>query len=140
MDGFKGELPEGIEQENFAAEVDARLRFTAGTFILVAPLGQRGMTPVGIASLWWAVQNVPTTRHIHVNWFPWATTRNRLETLANVVYRLRAQWELWSIVRQKDVKFFDALCALGLGRRMGTFKNYFAKGEDGAMFQSRDVI
>ena len=135
-----GDLPEGIEQENFERFVLERLQFANGAWTLQAPVVGRGIIPVGLMTAWVGARTPAHVREIHVTWFPWASKRNRVESLINFVHRMRTQFDLYSAVKMKDVKLFEYVCQHGIGRRMGTWKGYFGRGEDAALFQSKDVI
>lgn len=117
-----------------------RLQFAVGAWTLQAPVTGRGIIPVGLMTAWIGPKTPRHVREVHVTWFPWSSKRNRLESIVNFVHRMRTQFEVFSAVHKKDAAFFEHVCRRGIGRRMGTWENYFGKGEDAALFQSKDVI
>src|SRR6185437_6417133 len=110
---------------------------STGAFVMQAPVPDRGIIPVGIATVWYSIRLPPHVREIHCTWFAWATPRNKLESAVNFIYRMRMGNTLFWPSRSETIRFFDHVAHYGIARRVGTFKNYFGKGVDAAMFQSR---
>lgn len=139
IDRCAGDLPEGIERDNFETEILARVQQSVGVWTMQAPVPSRGVIPVGIVTAWSSVRLPHHIREIHCTWFPWATPRNKIESAVNFIHRMRMSFELFWPSKMSTVKFFEHVCKYGIARRMCAWRNYFGKGDDAMMFQSRDV-
>lgn len=74
----------------------------------------------------------------HAQWFPWATPRQRLETIVKYVSEMRKTALLTIFSRMSDKDFYTHVCRYGIARRVGTIDGYF--GDDpAALFQSKEV-
>jgi len=73
-------------------------------------------------------------------WFPWATTRNKLEVSVRLMVDVKARLPMFKAV-PKDEKWngdrlLEHLRRYGLVRPIGMFWRYYADGKDGVFWQS----
>ena len=72
----------------------------------------------------------------HVLWLPWATPRNKLETLLHFLNEVRRTHESIIIADPDDKAFFETLCRYAVIRRVGTLERW-VRGQDTPLFQTR---
>lgn len=99
----------------------------------------KGRIPVGSVS----AMNPLGTRLVmlaDVLWFPWASHRNCVESLANFVNTLRDDYTLMEYADEREPqtkRFFENLCKYALMRRVGTVHDFYGPGSSAALYQSR---
>ena len=71
-----------------------------------------------------------------VSWFPWASKRNRIESMVNAINELRKERLMIFISNLKEKRFYEYICKHGILKRIGTLDDLY-KDEPAAMFQSR---
>lgn len=128
----------GLSAEAFERWVASWLFPVHQSWMLVAPVSERGPTPVGL--LIGVPMETPRKLMLHALFFPWASPRNRVATLVNALNRLRSMHLLLAMVRPDDLSFIGQLCRYGIGKRVGTVFGWFDDGKDAAIFQSKDLI
>ena len=79
--------------------------------------------PVGMAGIEPAVQ-----------WFPWATRRNKLEAIAVFLKEISKQMIIFIFASDEKVKFWTRMVTYGLVRRGCKVVDYFARGKNAMMF------
>lgn len=69
-------------------------------------------------------------------WFPWASSRNKLESAVHMFNKLRKETTIFGFAEEEAVPFFEQICRYGVMRRAGTV---FDMMQDGPMvlFQTR---
>lgn len=104
-------------------------RIPVGSLSAMNPLGTRLVTIVDIV------------------WFPWASTRNRLESIVNFVNDTREDYIVLEYADDRaadktidghDAKrLFETVCKYGAMRRVGTVHDFYGAGNSAALYQSR---
>ena len=77
----------------------------------------------------------------HIEWFPWATPRNRLEAALEFLDGLRKQGKtalITTVVGGEAERFHNRICRYGVTRFVGKIKGYF-NGDDANLYQTRPV-
>lgn len=72
--------------------------------------------PVGVA---FGVNAGPMVLFGDVQWFPWATSRNKLESMTNILHRLRKQQKIILYCDKAHHEFYVHLARTGILRRVG---------------------
>ena len=72
----------------------------------------------------------------HVDWFPWATPRQKLETIVRFINEMRMMYVLLVTAREEDWGFFDHIKRYGILRIVGRINGYYGRG-DAMLYQSR---
>ena len=75
----------------------------------------------------------------HVDWFPWATPRDRLECVVTYLQVRRQTDKLIIYCRMEDEPFFKRVSMYGVSRRVGTFKSFFERGDEVAVWETRNA-
>ena len=105
-------------------------------YTLTAPTARGADTPVGFVGAYMRTGIMEP----HVQWYPWASLRNRLEAMVNFINEMRREVWMQFIVPQHDRLFFDIMTSEGYGIlwRIGPiFDHPFLRGEPGMMYQSQ---
>lgn len=71
-----------------------------------------------------------------ITWFPWASKRNRVESMVNAINELRKERLMIFISTLKDKRFYEYICRHGILSRIGHIQELY-KDEPAVMFQSR---
>lgn len=99
-----------------------------------------GTRPVGLVLAFYSHPNpvlAPFQIIGDIIWFPWASTRNRIETAVNFFSKVRNEHSLVEYARGDATKrFFETIAKHGVMRRVGTTFNVF-HGEAVAVFETR---
>lgn len=61
-------------------------------------------------------------------WFPWASPRNRVESMVNWLNERRKEDIVTEYAQMKDKAFFEHICRHGIMRRVGTKHNFYPDG------------
>lgn len=128
-----------MDQEKFRDWLASGVAKSAETFILEAP-GERGLMPVGFVLTTRDIEQ-PHVLYPHVEWFPWASMRNRLEAAVSFIQGMRKEFLLIVRARERDAPFFEHLTRYGfmhcLGRCPAFFGYDLAESNTAVMFRSR---
>jgi hypothetical protein len=130
-------LPRDFDAAGFRAGFETEIlpKFDALWTLLAET--RKGFIPVGMAFGFWPH---PYVQHFMVldtfEWFPWATSRNRIESAVNFISKTRTEIPLIGFVRQENKGFLEVLARHGLGRRVGTSHVVFA-GEPASVWETR---
>lgn len=81
-------------------------------FVLIAKTG-KGEVPVGVI----AENRKPTMIEPHVVWFPWASDRNKLETIMKFVNEMRREVLVVIFAEYKERRFWNLLSNYGIIKR-----------------------
>lgn len=124
-------------EEFRAAFHDTVIRNYDAAWTLFAP-SPKGHIPVGLVVGFWPHQNQRIQPFMFLGamvWFPWATSRNRIESAVNFFNEIRKEIQMVEFAKQKDKRFFEIICSHGLMRRVGTMHNVY--DEPAAVFETR---
>lgn len=117
--------------------------FGAGVpFLLFAPVTGRDMpTPIGLVVVFSRFHLLEP----HFTWFPWATARNKMESVAAFVHKIRKDhdidgrpFKLFLASDRVSVGFWNHLMEYGLVGRCGWFSRFFV-GSDAMIYYSKDL-
>ena len=139
MGAFYDVIGEGFDQEEFTNQVNdlfAQILQTGGSIIMLcAPIQDKGPSPVGLI----VMSYFEDVGYPHVQWFNWATTRTKIETIVSFIQDIRKHTPILITAKEVDAPFFSHLSRYALVRRVGTIKERFGS-EDGFLYQSiKDV-
>lgn len=129
---FEGSfLGPDMDKEEFTTSVVEHLSAFNEVFLLETET-KRGKIPVGLVSLVTTNGSVP-----HVDWFPWASARNKIEAITCFFSKMRNRPMLvW--VRDIDIKFYTHVSKYGVLRRIGKVYK-FGSDNDYMLFQTRSM-
>ncbi len=141
MGAFPG-LKRDIAQEDFWPALKAAVqqaRPTAGLTTLLAKVGERGVIPVGwITGVVHDLQG-PRSLGVRIAWAPWATPRNKLETVVAFLSRARGTAIVIGVAKRSEARLYEHACRYGIGRTVGAIRGFYGPGEDALMFQSVEL-
>lgn len=91
-----------------------------------------GVRPVGIV----IAQGMRDGRRIepHVDWFPWATPRNKLEGIAAFLLNLSKRFKIVVYAHERDRNFWERLKAYGLVRHGCKVWDHFDLGKHAFLY------
>ena len=85
-----------------------------------------GRMPVGVVTMVYAIRPNQTPRaEPHVDWFPWATARNKLEATLRLVLEINRNFLLVTTVRQGEERLLLHLIRYGVVRLAGKLNAWF---------------
>lgn len=122
-------FPEDLAKEELTDMMLAHFASMHEVFVLETET-KRGKIPVGVVGSLITERTEP-----HVNWFSWATSRNKLECATYFFSKMRNRPLLvWS--KEEHVKFYTHVSRYGVLRRIGKVYK-FIDNEDYMLFQTR---
>jgi hypothetical protein len=71
-------------------------------------------------------------------WFPWASPRNKLESLLNFFNKIRVTRLGILFIPEKEIRAFEVLSRYGVIQRRGTLSRFYEDGQFAAIYQTRD--
>lgn len=92
--------------------------------------------PVGLALGYWSHPSDRVMAMDRFAWFPWASTRNRVESAVNFLVKIRHEIPMVGFARPADDGFFVALLRHGMIRRIGTSFTIFGD-EPALVYETR---
>ena len=129
---FGDSLPADLDAAGFSEAFRGIVAQVHEVFLLIAPT-IRPDAPVGIMTVQIGLRDdqfIP-----HALWFPWASSRNKVEASAWFLSRM-GDWKAVVIAELKDVRFFNVIRSYGYLRRVGTSVGWFGD-DDAAIFETR---
>lgn len=126
-------LPQGLSKEQFMECVVDFVGAVSNIYILRG--SNKGVSDMPIALV--ASLIIGQRMEPHVTWFPWATSRNKVETSINFINEMRKNYKLHIISSMDDVPFFNHLCRYGIVQRIGKRIGYYANGDHAMFYQER---
>lgn len=73
----------------------------------------------------------------HVEWFPWASDRNKLEGMLAFFSEVSKEYKLFAYILPENQNFFVRLCRYGVLTSGCKILDYFGKGEHVYFFYTR---
>jgi hypothetical protein len=130
--GFK-DIPEGLAPVEFNERLLSGVEKVSEVYTLTMPKdGSR--LPLGLVFV--NMINDPTPHILpSVVWFPWATTRNKLETFTKWLAETRLQAMVMITAPRSEHSFHLALCRRGILRTIGSIHGFF-EDENAMLYQS----
>jgi len=68
-------------------------------------------------------------------WFPWATPRQKIETMVHWINEMRRDMKIIEFARPEDKRFWEHIAKHGIMRRVGTVHDVY--GQPSPLFESR---
>lgn len=135
--GFEDFEFEGDDPDKFAEALSIYLmdRFQAFFTMFAKPPG-RDVMPVGMVFGTIPFPNKQVMWCGDFTWFPWASSRNKLESAVNFLNRMRHEWLVIGFADDEVINFFEHVCRYGVMRRVGKVFDMF-EGGPGGVFQTR---
>lgn len=122
-------LPEDLNQNDFDTAIHDILNHMSEVFILESET-KRGKMPIGVVTTLVTSRTEP-----QVDWFPWASNRNKLEAAAYFLKKMQKRPMLiWA--NDDTLKFYTRIAQYGALRRIGKACK-FVDGKDVMLFQTR---
>jgi hypothetical protein len=104
-----------------------------GQCYIVESVTDKGTMPVGVV---FGNFTGPFLLLENILWLEWATDRNKIETVVNLLNELRKKYLVLFHSNMKDKDFFVHVAKHGIVRRIGTIYNLYDDGK-AALFQTR---
>lgn len=125
---FKEE--EGLTEQEFADRYVNDVLKWDEIYVLEALRPDGHVRPVGLM-----VVGISDHRMIpHVQWFPWASKRNKIETVLKFLNEMRKKWGVLVVADPDSVNFFNHICKTGILRRIGTSEVWY-KGKRTPLYE-----
>lgn len=70
-------------------------------------------------------------------WFPWASTRNRVESFAQLLNTMRNHYHIVGYTKKSEMEFMNHMCRHGILRRVGTLHSL--NGKEQAFYETRKL-
>ena len=130
-------FPEGLTQKEFSNAIE---KFIATGHLTPITYYDDRRKPVGIGFFWVRGRVWQTCDLL---WFPWASSRNVLESYVNFVNIVKETKHtdgkkliILEFAREKDRDFFEHVCKYGVMSRVGSLVGIYDDGK-AILFQSR---
>ncbi len=123
LEELSGFFPEDLTPTTFHSRL-TRTMIHGVWFTLIAPVPDRDHIPVGLIGA-----DIEDNRlEPHFCWYPWASPRNKVETVLCFLNDMRRDYTVIVRSKQKDWHFFERMCQYGIMRHCGRIFRYF--GDD----------
>ena len=109
-----------------------------GAWTLIAETS-RGFLPVGVVLGFYSHHNPDKAPFMilgDILWMPWASPRNKVETMVGFFNAMRAEIPMVEYANMETKPFFEMIARHGIMRRVGTSHNVYP-GEPTAIFETR---
>lgn len=134
MGGFP-ELAEDIKEPNFVDEIAPLIdRYDDAVIGLAKNPKKDEIIPVCLFTVEFAGWVSP-----HVRWFPWATSRNKIEVTIRFLMKTVENYTTVVHCNDTDRPFFAHLCKYGIMRPVGHVDGFFEDGGKIMMYQVRKI-
>lgn len=130
--GFWPDIPARLSQDEFAEFIVQILTEFDIEWVLEVKVGDRPR-PVGIA-LGKFLNNGERVVEPHVEWFPWASVRNRLECGAEFMRQVGKKYKVLVFAGDEDAPLFERLRQYCLLKKGCKIKGYFSPDEGAQLF------
>lgn len=131
MGGYKEILPTGLGDDAFTDTVLDLIEQMDMAWIIDAP-NAKGMQPVGLVL--GRFFSGGRALEPHVDWFPWATARNKLEGAAQFLRQVSRQYKIFLFIREEELPFYERVCKYRVMTRGCKINDHFAPGRWAMMF------
>lgn len=139
MGGLRTWFPDGLEesQSEFTGSVLTLLDsyYKVGGISYIAEgfnEGKKAAVPIAFV----AVDFFQSAAWPHVEWFSWATPRNKIEATVTFLQELKRDTPIMIISKPETVPFFSHMGRYGLLQRKATLKGFMPDG-DGILYYGR---
>lgn len=129
---WKEILVEGLSQQEFSETVTDMLGMVDHDWIVEIKT-DKGLRPVGLIT----GDNRFMGHGIepHVDWFPWATPRNKLECAIQFIKQTGKETKLFLYIRE-DLKFWERVWRYKVLKKGCKINDCYGSGEDAVMYYS----
>ena len=132
FDQFEDDLNQRAFDRKFWEYIDMIQRVGSELWAVMAKVKDHGTIPVGIVGGHFD----GTTAFPHVDWFPEATSRVKIEAAVKFISDLKRSYMVMIIGPAGWIPFWRHLGQYGLLRQVGVVKDYYGKSQDAGFFQS----
>jgi len=131
LGAFAEVVPEGLDDNGFEEAIVDLLASVDFGWVIEAQ-GEEGLRPVGVV----LGQSRAAGRGVepHVDWFPWATTRNRLEGIAVFLRDVSKQLKIFVFAEEGDTRFWSWYNKRRMLVGGGRVIDYFSRGEHAYLY------
>lgn len=134
MDTWSGRIFDGLNADAFTEDVVSIVSSADVAHVIEAP-SERGLQPVGIVL--GRVFGKGRCLEPHVDWFPWATARNRMEASAHYLKHVGRQFKVFLFIEQEHLNFWERIYEYRVLTRGCKVLDYFGPGEHAMMFYTQ---
>jgi len=133
-------FPEGLEPADFRSRLaDLAIKMIRGNGEVTVLIGKtaRGEIPLGLVmTIVTAGGDHAPSASSHVQWFPEASPRNKLECAAKFLVDLKENVNVSITAAEPDWPFYAHLCDYGILRPVGKYRKWFTNGGDAMLYQA----
>lgn len=130
--GFWPDIPAHLNQDEFAEFIIQTLAEFDIEWVLEVRVQDRPR-PVGVV-LGKFFNNGERVVEPHVEWFPWASVRNKLECGAEFMRQVGKKYKVLVFAGDTDVPLFEKLQQYRILKKGCKIKGYFASDKDAQLF------
>lgn len=130
MGMFRDYMDAGMSHEAFAGTLGDVL--TIGLDWVLLARGDEGLRPVGFM----LGRTFGSRRCLepHIDWFPWATPRNKVEGISAWLAETQKQFKIFVFAELSDRPFWDRMKAYRILQAGCVIKDHFARGEHAMLY------
>lgn len=131
MGAWEGQIYAGLDEELFTEDIICKIK-NADFAWTVECTSERGLQPSGII----VGTSFGRGRCVepHMDWFPWATPRNRLEGMACFLRTVGRQLKIFAFIDQENLPFYERIYEYRLLTRGCKVLDHYGPGEHAIMF------
>ena len=131
MGAYADVLPEGLDDDMFTDTALDIIESADHGFIIEAP-GDKGLQPVGIV----LGTEFGKSRCLepHVDWFPWATPRNKMEGAAAFLRQVKHRFKIFLFIDDDGLEFYDRISKFRLVTRGCKVIDHYGPGKHAMMY------
>lgn len=131
---YLGDAPKGMRRAEFEKWLGMSLvEAGAGQTHILTSKFEGEDRPVGLV-LGRGARHIMDTA---VWWFPWATSRNKLECAVKFLNTMRVTCVVFIAAEESDWRFYDYLLRYGMMHRIGKMHDCFEAGKLAKLYQTR---
>jgi hypothetical protein len=140
MGGF--ELPEGFSYEEFEVAFYEWSVTAHEVYMLEAPLQDSqsarngAVLPVGLVK----AEISDHRMEAHAIWFPWSTTRNKIEATLAFLDSMRTRYLVLVLAKKEARRFFEQVMRYGILKRVGWIDDWYEQGEAVMAYHTRGLL
>lgn len=131
MGTYKEILPEHMNDDMFTETVLDVIESSDLAFMIDGP-GEDGIRPIGIVLA--RIFAKGNAIEPHVDWFPWATGRNKMEGSATFLRQVKRQFKIFLFIDQPNLKFWERICQYRLLTKGCKVIDHYGPGEHAMMY------
>lgn len=130
MGGWNDLFAQNLSKEGFTEKMVEILGSVDLDWIIEIQ-GKNGLRPIGIVL--GLFRGAGRAIEPHVDWFEWASPRNKLEGAAQFIHDIGRLYKIFLYIGKEDVLFWDRIWKYRILKKGCNINDYFAPGE-GAEF------